>query len=149
MQKVTTAGFEVKVYGYAMYSIGFEWVAYSRDLAPPPLPPPPTPKKQGHHKSSGTWGDCFEGGKGTLCSQVKQGQAKVGSMAVNARNLVLTLVHLRAAGREGQHVRQMLQALPKMHRFLYLPQIGYSTRSMEHSLASTCVRKGRIYLGEQ
>merc|ERR1712127_1112628 len=41
-----------------------------RDLAPPPLPPPPEPKKQGVHKSSGTWGDCFDGGKGTLCDQL-------------------------------------------------------------------------------
>lgn len=72
MKKVTTAGFEVAVYGYAMYSIGFEWVAYSRDLAPPPLPPPPAPKKQGTHKSSGTWGTCFDGGKGTLCDQVSK-----------------------------------------------------------------------------
>ena len=34
--EVTTAGFTLKLYGYAMYSIGFHWVAYPKDLKPPP-----------------------------------------------------------------------------------------------------------------
>jgi len=70
IQKVTTVGFEVKAYGYAMYSIDFSWVAWSKDMAPPALPPPPVPKKQTTHKSSGTWGTCFDGGKGSLCDQL-------------------------------------------------------------------------------
>lgn len=53
-----------------MYSIDFSWVAWSKDMAPPALPPPPVPKKQTTHKSSGTWGTCFDGGKGSLCDQL-------------------------------------------------------------------------------
>ena len=68
---VTTAGFKVKLYGYKMYSVAFQWVAYSKDLNPPPLPPLPPPKPQATSTSSGNWGTCFGNGAGTLCDQVR------------------------------------------------------------------------------
>ena len=70
VQKVTTAGFEIKVYGYKMYSLGFQWVAYSADLRPPPPPPLPPATKQVVTQSPGKWRTCFGNGPGTLCDQL-------------------------------------------------------------------------------